>query len=32
LKTITIEHDGTGIGSGWFLDYVEVKYNNESVM
>lgn len=32
LKTITIEHDGTGLGSGWFLEQVQVKYNNENVM
>ena len=25
LKKITIGHDGTGLGSGWFLDNVVVK-------
>ncbi|CAF0762513.1 unnamed protein product [Rotaria sp. Silwood1] len=32
LKTITIEHDGTGLGPAWYLDFVQVKYNNNTVM
>ncbi|CAF2932764.1 unnamed protein product [Rotaria sp. Silwood2] len=32
LKTITIEHDGTGLASGWYLDFVQVKYDNNTVM
>lgn len=31
MKTIIIEHDGTGSGAGWFCDYVEVKYNSNTV-
>ncbi|UJR35341.1 hypothetical protein I4U23_028101 [Adineta vaga] len=31
LKTIIIEHDGTGMGSGWYCDYVEVNYNNNTI-
>ncbi|CAF3582320.1 unnamed protein product [Rotaria sordida] len=32
LKTITIEHDGTGVAAGWYLDFVQVKYKNNTVM
>ncbi|CAF1123841.1 unnamed protein product [Adineta ricciae] len=31
LKTIIIEHDGTGSGAGWFCDFVEVKYNGNTI-
>jgi hypothetical protein len=26
IKTIRIEHDGTGIGAGWYLDSVEIRH------
>ncbi|CAF1189292.1 unnamed protein product [Rotaria magnacalcarata] len=31
LKTITIEHDGSTIGAGWYLDFIDVTYNNNTV-
>ncbi|CAF3318438.1 unnamed protein product [Rotaria socialis] len=31
LKTITIEHDGSSITSGWYLDFIDVTYNNNTV-
>jgi hypothetical protein len=32
LKTIVIEHDDSGMASGWFLESVEVKDKNQTTM
>ena len=26
IKTIRIEHDGSGIGAGWYVDSIEVRH------
>jgi hypothetical protein len=26
IKTIRIEHDGSGIGAGWYVDWIEVRH------
>lgn len=31
LDRIEIEHDGTGPGSGWFLDYVLITTDGASI-